>query len=146
VLKGCKVYIIVEKIDFILIFAKIREKVGYSADMCCSGGKHPPTAGAELKILIFGAGGSSIRPLGMIRRNPVVIIFERLGIRASRGVTDLDVLSSDADAPRIGRERDGFDGGAMEQHQYRPPHRAFPGRLADGYLQACSSAAQSLRL
>jgi len=49
-------------------FAKIREKVCYSADMCCSGGKHPSTAGAELKILIFGAGGSSIRPLGTINR------------------------------------------------------------------------------
>jgi len=46
--------------------AKIREKVGCSANMCCNGGRHPPTAGAELKILIFGAGGSSIRPLGTI--------------------------------------------------------------------------------
>jgi len=46
--------------------AKSREKVCCSADMCCSGGRHPPAAGAELKILIFGAGGSSIRPLGTI--------------------------------------------------------------------------------
>jgi len=37
-----------------------------SADMLHSGGRHPPAAGAELKILIFGAGGSSIRPLGTI--------------------------------------------------------------------------------
>jgi len=37
-----------------------------SADMLHSGGRHPPQAGAELKILIFGAGGSSIRPLGTI--------------------------------------------------------------------------------
>jgi len=48
-------------------FAKIREKVCCSADMCCSGGRHPPAAGVELKILIFGAGGSSIRPLGTIK-------------------------------------------------------------------------------
>jgi len=34
--------------------------------MLHSGGRHPPAAGAELKILIFGAGGSSIRPLGTI--------------------------------------------------------------------------------
>jgi len=34
--------------------------------MLHSGGRHPPQAGAELKILIFGAGGSSIRPLGTI--------------------------------------------------------------------------------
>jgi len=39
-----------------------------SADMLHSGGRHPPAAGAELKILIFGAGGSSIRPLGTITR------------------------------------------------------------------------------
>jgi len=38
-----------------------------SADMLHSGGRHPPAAGAKLKILIFGAGGSSIRPLGTIR-------------------------------------------------------------------------------
>jgi len=49
--------------------AKIREKVCCSADMCCNGGRHPPAAGAELKILIFGAGGSSIRPLGTINAN-----------------------------------------------------------------------------
>jgi len=67
VLKGCKTDVVVEKIDFILIFAKIREKVCCSADMCCSGGRHPPAAGVELKILIFGAGGSSIRPLGTIK-------------------------------------------------------------------------------
>jgi len=46
--------------------AKIREKVGCSADMGCNGGRHLFTADAELKILIFGAGGSSIRPLGTI--------------------------------------------------------------------------------
>jgi len=66
VLKGCRTGVVVEKIDFILIFAKIREKVCCSADMCYSGGRHPPAAGAELKILIFGADGSSIRPLGTI--------------------------------------------------------------------------------
>jgi len=65
-LKGCKTDVVIKKIDFILIFAKIREKVCCSADMCCSGGRHPPAAGAELKILIFDAGGSSIRPLGTI--------------------------------------------------------------------------------
>jgi len=37
-----------------------------SADMLHSAGRHPPAAGAELKILIFGVGGSSIRPLGTI--------------------------------------------------------------------------------
>jgi len=77
VLKGCKVCVIVKKIDFILIFAKIREKVGCSADMCCSGGRHPPAAGAELKILIFGAGGSSIRPLGTINRLRRLLIVYR---------------------------------------------------------------------
>jgi len=49
--------------------AKIREKVGCSADMGCNGGRHLLTAGAKLKILIFGAGGSSIRPLGTIKRH-----------------------------------------------------------------------------
>jgi len=66
VLKGCKTGVVVKKIDFILIFAKIREKVCYSADICCNDGRHPFTTNAKLKILIFGAGGSSIRPLGTI--------------------------------------------------------------------------------
>jgi len=34
--------------------------------MGCSGGRHLPAASAKLKILIFGVGGSSIRPLGTI--------------------------------------------------------------------------------
>jgi len=42
--------------------------------MCCSGGRHPPAAGAELKILIFGAGGSSIRPLGTISKTLILPI------------------------------------------------------------------------
>jgi len=41
--------------------------MGCSADMGCSGGRHLPTTGPKLKILIFGVGGSSIRPLGTIK-------------------------------------------------------------------------------
>jgi len=37
--------------------------------MGCSGGRHLPTTGPKLKILIFGVGGSSIRPLGTITGN-----------------------------------------------------------------------------
>jgi len=68
--------------------AKIREKVLRSADMWYSVGRHPSAAGAELKILIFGAGGSSIRPLGTIR---VILLGALVGhsppmYRSKRGV------------------------------------------------------------
>jgi len=67
-LKGCRTGVIVKKIDFILIFAKIREKVGYNVDMGYNDDKHLFIIDAKLKILIFGAGESSIRPLGTITK------------------------------------------------------------------------------
>jgi len=75
VLKGCKTNVIINKIDFILIFAKIREKVCYSVDMCCNGDKHPFTANTKLKILIFDADESSIRPLDTIIDFYVFYVF-----------------------------------------------------------------------
>jgi len=43
VLKGCKTGVVVKIIDFILIFAKIREKVYYSVNICCNDDRHPFT-------------------------------------------------------------------------------------------------------
>jgi len=55
--------------------------------MLHSGGRHPPAAGAELKILIFGAGGSSIRPLGTITVSRAPSFFQSFDtFQKTRGI------------------------------------------------------------
>jgi len=60
--------------------------------MLHSGGRHPPQAGAELKILIFGAGGSSIRPLGTIRGEGNVCVKESKTVEGATTTAAVELL------------------------------------------------------